>query len=331
MPNDIDLTRKELRSLRERIKASNIPHRKKNNLRIATWNIRNFGSRKSDRAVSYISEVCKNFDIIAIQEVKDSLEGLEKLQKRLGPHYRIMFSDPSGNTERLVFVYDRNRVVYTGLAAEIVMRPGRGKEEEEIERMKKKMNGMSEQKKERYRRQLEKKKEQKKIIEFERTPYMVSFRASDCNFVLVTVHIYYGSGKFVEFREQEIKNLARFIQKRAEDQEAIDPDFIVLGDFNIKDIGGKFFKALRSGGLRVPKEIQRLGTNLSKKKHFDQIAYHRYRDSTLIYTGRANVIDFVGAVYTDVPEKLKYRLTDHLPLWAEFTVSPDRNPRRINP
>ncbi|MEE8133054.1 MAG: hypothetical protein V3T40_05725 [Nitrososphaerales archaeon] len=168
-------------------------------------------------------------------------------------------------------------------------------------------------------------------MEFDRTPYMASFRASGCNFVLVTVHIYYGSGKFVRFREDEIRNFASFIQTRAEDQDVIDPDFVVLGDFNIEKIEDEYYKALRSGGLCVPKEIQGLGTNLSKTMHYDQIAYHRYRDSTLIYTGRANRIDFVGAAFTDRPEKLQYDLTDHLPLWAEFTVSPDKNPRKINP
>ena len=119
--------RKELKALEGRIQASNIVSRKKNNLRIATWNIRNFGATKTERAVRYIATVCRNFDIIAIQEVKDSLSGLEKLQKYLGPNYRFIFSDPAGNTERLAFVYDKDRVDATGLAAEIVMRPGRGK------------------------------------------------------------------------------------------------------------------------------------------------------------------------------------------------------------
>jgi len=186
-------------------------------------------------------------------------------------------------------------------------------------------------KKEKYRERIKKKEAQKKIVEFDRTPYMASFRASGCNFVLVTVHIYYGSGKFVRFREDEIRNFASFIQTRAEDQDVIDPDFVVLGDFNIEKIEDEYYKALRSGGLCVPKEIQGLGTNLSKTMHYDQIAYHRYRDSTLIYTGRVNRIDFVGVAFTDRPEKLRYDITNHLPLWAEFTVSPDKNPRKINP
>ena len=101
-----------------------IPRRKKTNLRIATWNIRNFGAKKSDRAIRYIEEVCKNFDIIAIQEVKDSITGLEKLQQLLRSNYRFIFSDPSGNTERLLFIYYKRRVAFTGLAAEVVMKPG---------------------------------------------------------------------------------------------------------------------------------------------------------------------------------------------------------------
>ena len=102
MPTHGILIKKELTGLKKRIKISGIPKKKKNNLRIATWNIRNFGAKKSNRAVAYIAQVCKNFDIVAIQEIKDSLSGLEKLQKLLGRNFRIIFSDPAGNTERLV-------------------------------------------------------------------------------------------------------------------------------------------------------------------------------------------------------------------------------------
>ena len=63
----------ELRHLRKRIRQANIPKPTKNNFRLLTWNIRNFNQKKEDRAVTYYAQVIKNFDVIAIQEVKDNL------------------------------------------------------------------------------------------------------------------------------------------------------------------------------------------------------------------------------------------------------------------
>jgi len=294
----------ELKQLRTKIKEANIPARKKDNLLIATWNIRNFSAKKSDRAIKYIAEICKNFDIAAIQEVKPSLKPLEKLQKEIGTDYRFIFSDQAGNNERLVFLYHKKRVDFTGLAAEIVLDPGIRDKLEVAD------------------------------MEFDRTPFMVSFRANNSNFVLVTVHIYYGKGEMIKYREKEIIELAKFIKKRSAEHDAIDPDIMVLGDFNIENIDDKYFQALKSGGLHVPKEIQSLPTNLKGDKHYDQIAFVKYKDSTAVFSGKAGIVDFKDILFTDMTLKQKsYALTDHLPLWAELHVSPDTgNPNEwINP
>ncbi|WP_179365114.1 endonuclease/exonuclease/phosphatase family protein [Nitrosarchaeum sp. AC2] len=303
----------ELKNLRKKIFDSNIPISAKGNLRLLTWNIRNFNNNKEDKAILYISEICKNFDIIAIQEVKDSLGGLEKLQKQLGKKYRFLFSDASGNSERLVFVYDSSKVQFTGLAAEVVMSPGSGRETVTPE------------------------------LEFDRTPYMASFRSNGCNFIIVTVHIYYGSGSAVQYRLEEIRNIAKYLKKSSSDTDKLDSDYIVCGDFNIEDVYTEMkktssksknilkslFDALQSQGLIIEQDIQDSPSNLSKTKHFDQIGYHKYPDSTIKFV-KGGVIDFMGAVYINDP-KIKFKLTDHLPMWAVFSTSPDKNPKYINP
>ena len=118
-----------LANLRKAIKKSKIPRRSKtDNLLLLTWNIRKFSDKKSDKAIKYIAEIIKKFDVIAIQEVMKNLEGIEKLQKLLGKNYRFIFSDAAGNNERLLFCYYKNNVKFTGLAAEIVNNPGHGRE-----------------------------------------------------------------------------------------------------------------------------------------------------------------------------------------------------------
>lgn len=312
-------SQQELKNLRKRINDVNIPKSTKNNFRLLTWNIRNLNEKKEDKAIRYIAEICKNFELIAIQEVKDDLRGLIKLQQALGKKYRFLFSDPSGNGERLVFCYDSKTIEFTGLAAEIVLSPGAGRS-----------------------------KKKKPELEFDRTPYMASFRKNGCNFIVVTVHIFYGSGSAVKYRLEEIRNIAKFLKKRSSDVDVLDSDFIACGDFNIEDtkrvmatkqkvrtksakkrILEKLFDALLSGKLIVPPEIRNNPSNLARTKHFDQIGFHKYKDSTLKFmTG--GIIDFVGAVYINDP-KLKYKLTDHLPMWAVFSVSKDKNPKYLNP
>ena len=299
----------ELAELRARIRDAGISRRARNGFRLLTWNIRYLNGKKEQRAIDIYAEIIKNFDIVAIQEVRDDLGGIEKLQRKLGTGYRFLFSDPAGNTERLAFCFKRRKVKFTGLAAEVVMAPGQGKKTVNPE------------------------------LEFERTPYMASFRVSGCNFILVTVHIYYGKGSAVQYRLKEIKNVAKFLEKRSSDTDSLDSDYIACGDFNIEKVlkkdekakgdRDKLFGALESRGLVIPDEIKKSPSNLTKNKHFDQIGYHQYDDSTIKFK-KGGVIDFVGAVYKD-DNKMRYKLTDHLPVWAVFETSKDPTPKYINP
>ena len=308
----------ELKNLRTRIKEANIPKRKRTTIHLLTWNIRNLNENKENKAISYIAEIIKRFDITAIQETKDDLGGIEKLQKKLGKNFRFLFSDPSGNNERLVFCYNKTTIQFTGLAAEIVMDPGAGRKKKIPE------------------------------LEFDRTPYMASFRKNGCNFIIVTVHIFYGSRSKIRYRDVEIKNIAKYLKKRSTDVDALDSDFIACGDFNIEDTKRKIasktkkrkiseksqilkglFDSLRSGGLIVPDDIRNSPSNLKKTKHFDQIGFHEYKDSTIGFI-KGGTIDFVDAVYRN-DEKLKYKLTDHLPMWAIFSTKHDKKAKYINP
>lgn len=262
-----------------------------------------------------MAEIIKRFDITAIQETKDNLGGIEKLQRKLGKRFRFLFSDPAGNHERLVFCYDERSVQFTGLAAEIVMTPGAGR--------KKKMPE----------------------LEFDRTPYMASFRKNGCNFIIVTVHIFYGSRSGIKYRRDEIKNVAKYLEKRSSDTDALDSDFIACGDFNIekakvarskskkmserRKILEGLFGQLESGGLIIPDDIRNSPSNLTKTKHYDQIGFHRYDDSTIDFV-KGGTIDFKGAVYRN-DKRMRYKFTDHLPMWAVFSTKRDKNPLYINP
>ena len=95
--------------LRRRIAASGLPPKiVDSNLLIGSWNIRNLSSvhqkwdentgspKRNLRAMVYIAEVVKSFDVVAVQEVKSNTSGLRMLlDEFLGDHWGLIISDVS--------------------------------------------------------------------------------------------------------------------------------------------------------------------------------------------------------------------------------------------
>ncbi len=83
-----------------------IPESKSDNLLIATWNIANLGLQKREAShYKIIAKIISWFDVIALQEINDNLEGFRALQKELPKKYRAVFADASGNNERMAYLH----------------------------------------------------------------------------------------------------------------------------------------------------------------------------------------------------------------------------------
>ena len=79
----------------------NIPDKTDSELLIASWNIANLGLQKRwEEHYLLLAEIIEWFDIIAVQEVNNKLEGLRALESSLPSHYSLIFSDRAGNNER---------------------------------------------------------------------------------------------------------------------------------------------------------------------------------------------------------------------------------------
>lgn len=99
-------------------------------VRIATWNIRDFGAGKYKgrdfEALYYIAEIISHFDIVALQEVRSDLKEFERLKKILGPDWKYMATDVTdgnaGNGERMVFLYNRRIVQFNNIVGELTLR-----------------------------------------------------------------------------------------------------------------------------------------------------------------------------------------------------------------
>jgi hypothetical protein len=295
-----------------------IPERDlRSRLMVATWNIREFdsgkGGRRSEEAIYYIAEIVDQFDIVAVQEVRDDLDALQRLMAALGKHWDFICTDVTlgrqGNGERMAFLYDTRKVQFAGLAGELVI-PG-----------------------------------EFKAVQFARTPFITSWKAGCAKFSLCTVHILYGKAVADDPRRiEEIKLLSDLLGDRTRERQ-VDrggiktkikgENLLLLGDFNIFSRRDQTMAALTANGrFDVPAALQSIpGSNVDKKKHYDQIACGAYKDR-FEPTDRAGVFDFYEYVYREQdaprfadrhkPGQFKawrtHQMSDHLPMWQEFRI-----------
>jgi endonuclease/exonuclease/phosphatase family metal-dependent hydrolase len=330
MPDDINLPPADVaqclltfqRALDHNIPAKAIDR----NLLIATWNIRAFGGltelwRAGDDdspardllALRCIADVIARFDVIAVQEAKGNIKALRHMMKLLGPDWGFIMTDVTkgrpGNDERMAFIFDLRRVRPSGLAGELVVPP-----RPELNELGEEVLVPGEQ--------------------FARTPYAVSFYAAGHTFILVTLHVIYGKDQAERIRELNL--LAEWLADWATEMNAWGHNLIVLGDFNIDRRGDPAWQAFTSRGLTAPAELNEVPRTIfqdpDEEKFYDQIAW--FTDPTgkprlsLRFGHNAGGFDFVNIVenfYSPKPTrvKLSWKISDHYPLWAEFSTRAD--------
>ena len=307
-PYELDFTA-ELEHIQDHQIHRKIPAATDTNLLIATWNLTNFGvqERENDH-LEIMAEIIKPFDVVAIQEVADDLGHFETLVSTLGSDWDTIYTDIAGNQERLGYLFNRKRIVPTGLAAELAMR---GYERRRITI------------------QVGDVEEEQEFEGFNRNPFIVSFIAKQFEFTIVNVHLYWTN---FTLRMLEAKALTKWAKSRVNKQFPPHNDIILIGDFNMPRVeeGDEIYDLLREGGIEFPKyDTELIGSNLAGDKHYDQIAFFPSRTEE-DFTDRIGVFDFDKVLFPDLwddedREKQKqfyqyvrYYMADHRPLWAEF-------------
>ncbi len=238
-------------------------------LLLATWNIRDFDANKRygngerlKESFYYIAEVISRFDFVAVQEVNKLGEWF-KVMDLLGDDWDFICTDVTdsslgGNGERLLYVYDKRKVKFRNVCGEIVLPNSMLISKVTAELNDTKMYSGK---------------------QFRRTPFLASFQSNWFKFDVCTVHIYYGakSGDKLNQRVEEIKTIAKYFGKRAEDAEKYGKALILLGDFNIVHPDHKTMEALTSQKFKIPKALDK-PTNLDNTKYYDQIAFRADQD-----------------------------------------------------
>jgi endonuclease/exonuclease/phosphatase family metal-dependent hydrolase len=308
-------SRARLSALAQGLDASTIAPKRPDNLLIATWNIALLGGltrkwqsgpgdspKRNVTDVCCLAEVISRFDVCAIQETQPNLLALRTLVKALGPDWAFLTTDVTegdrGRSERLAFVYDQRRVRPSGLAGELVI------PEEEL--------GLTPGALER---------------QFARTPFAVSFAAGHGKaFTLVTLHIWFGKAKAE--RRPELQATADWLARRAGEPDDFNRNLIALGDFNIDKRDDENWQAFASAGLGAPKELDDVPRNIAHatagSKFYDQLAWFTKGNREQLTLGYVTAGAFRWTDHLDGfrdNTDRKAHLSDHYPLWAEFSLT----------
>ena len=271
-----------------------LPERRTKSVVIGTFNIRKLGSlkKRSSQAWAFLERICERFDLLAVQEVMDSLEGLRRLQKALGQDYGLVVSDVTGgvfnpedvikgrrgNNERLAFLFNWRRIRRTELASDIsydrtdvVSRlfRERARYSETWEKHHRDIGKWEERCEQ---AQAEgKRRPQKPPIElpafltFIRQPHCASFEvvpkgeAAPYRFLGVNAHLLYGTNE--DERRWEFEALIDWLTIRAKNAAKMYyPNIVLLGDCNLE------FEAFTWTREEITTRLKKLNTEALKSK-----------------------------------------------------------------
>lgn len=136
-PTPPKFTESEWKEIRKKLTASpdryGLPRRVYGSLVLGSFNIRKLGPIRSggkhERDMNvwqFLADVCKHFDLLAVQELLETTEGIEKLTELMGDDFGLLYSDTtgafpgrSGMLERMAFIYNRTVIQPTEMVTSI--------------------------------------------------------------------------------------------------------------------------------------------------------------------------------------------------------------------
>lgn len=216
-----------------------LPERRGNSIVLGSFNLRSFGPhrsgadpRRSELAWEFISLICKRFDLLALQELKENIASLIHLKRRMGEEFNYLMSDitglfpgdPGNADERLGFLYYQPRVRRTELASDITI---------DRTKIREFLDGRSTLAKGAHGTDA-----LSKFIDFMRSPFCASFEIRDSSamnpyhFLAVNCHL--ASKSQGPQRRLEFAVLMEWLITRAKSPGRMYyPNYLIMGDFNL--------------------------------------------------------------------------------------------------
>lgn len=217
-------------------------------LLLASWNIKELGHliKRLPESFFYMAEIINRFDLIAIQEIKSNLKGLNRIMRLLGSHWGYIITDitegDDGNSERFGYIYDKRKVQPSGLSGEIVLWDELTKNSS--------------------------------IKQLKRTPAITGFKAGWKSFSIVNIHLHPGnSSEDQKIRKQEVDLLTQAIDEKYKKSHFWNENLIVLGDTNLYDNNDEIVDILIQRLFTESQGLKDKPTNVSKNEIYDRIFF----------------------------------------------------------
>ncbi|MDP2705502.1 MAG: endonuclease/exonuclease/phosphatase family protein [bacterium] len=296
-------------------------------IRIGTFNIEKLG-KDNPYQVKNAAIILKNYDIVAIQEVMNTgatknnplggkgIEALQEIVAHLGEDWDYVVSpEPNGtaNAEKskAFSTFEYYAFLYRKSKIELVKDSAHVWNESEN-----KMSGLNDQER-----------------QFDREPFIASFRAKDGNFdfTIITIH---AASPAAQWRKDEIGRLV-FVYKTVQDSDESQNDVFLMGDFNT-NVDKKEWDSFKSlpniKHVLISKDVTTLDKARGRlsKSQYDTMWYQDiYSDEDIVpdsaHVHRAWEEDLQTPQGVKIPKKIKGRenkgiwlygayASDHLPL-----------------
>ena len=246
---------------------------------IASFNIRNFSNKSRDeKELKYIALLLKPYDLIAIQELRDAevLKRTLSILKGWGYDFGYEISSPVGHhvKELYAFLYRKDKIA--------VLQKGHVYDDT--------------------------------YDLFIREPFYARFKAQNFDFILLTVHILYGSG--ITQRRPELLALSH-VYDEIQAKNPSEHDIIVVGDFNLppNDAGWTDFLRKPSMTYLIKPPAKTIITDTSLYDNFwFQTQFVRE------YAAQTGIIKFDEDIFHNDDPSAEKAVSDHRPIWAKFAV-----------
>lgn len=237
-----------------------LPRRVYGSVVLASFNVRKLGELETGKThdrdpqvMAFLADVCRHFDLLAVQEVMSPLQGVKTLAELMGPEYGLIVSDTTGALpggdggmpERSAFIYNRSVVRRSELVTDVTYDrfevldtlvrefPKIGKEVDAYRK------ALADWEKARARGEKPKKPKLKMptFLSFVRTPFAVGFevqgfpRTEVYPFLAVCTHLLYGDSK--EDRQREGAALIKWMMGKARESGTEPMNLVLFGDLNL--------------------------------------------------------------------------------------------------
>ena len=331
-PTEKTRTITKLLELKQNLNSSIAPRRTDDNLIIASWNIKEFGhtTQRIPESYFYIAETLSYFDLIAVQEIKSSLDDLHIILRLLGDDWGYLVNDitegNSGNSERSCYLFNKKRVRFAGLAGEIVLW-------DDLTQI-------------------------TTIKQLNRTPYITGFTAGWKTFAMINLHLHPGSkSSDISLRREEVSLLLKALAEKKKRGQLWSENLICVGDFNFYSGATKddpTIQMIAEAGFKQVNSLIGIDTNASQTDAYDRffLSKNEYFSLGQNSAGLENggvfnpfnsvfkfgeepiyasymVEDYTGSKdMTDPANQIKYfkhpwrknQISDHFPIWFELII-----------